>query len=79
MKHIRDKGLRWPDIQRALDAGRLSQSSREGMGGVAGDARNHRGGEVAITASFATNQYYYQSDRGNSGIHERWGQRGTQV
>ena len=47
LKLIRDQGLRWPGIQCVLDADRRSRSGREGMSCVAGDGRNHCGGEVA--------------------------------
>ena len=76
MKLIRDEGLRWPNIQWVLGADRRSRSSRRGTGCVAGDARNHRGGEVTTSASVTTNQY--QSDRRTSGQFERCAQR-TQV
>ena len=50
--------LRWPDIQWALEANRRPRSCRERMGSVAGDARDHRGRDVAISASVTRKQYY---------------------
>lgn len=78
MKLIRDRGLHWPDIRRVFDADRRSRSGRRGTACVAGEARNHRGGEAARPARVATNQHYCQSDRGIAGKFERRDQH-TQV
>ena len=75
MKLIRDQGLRWPDIQRVLGDDRRSRSGRRGTGCVAGDVRGHCGDEVTRSARVATNQHYYQGDRGILGNLEPWDQR----
>ena len=78
MDLIRDQGLRWPDTQWVLGADHRSRSGRRGTGYVAGDARNHCGGEVTSFARVATNQQYYQNNREIPGNFERRDQR-TQV
>ena len=58
MKLTRAPAFRWTDMQWAREANRRPRSCRERMGCVAGNVRNHRGRDVAISASVTRKQYY---------------------